>query len=280
MEPIIEIPEIGEDSSDESEEFDIEEDELFLKRLRRISKIFVVSYIGYLVFINVISPYIILKTEKTCFVKTNDLKNTYLFVQYQIGIIFLTIVEFIMRLIINQGKDLLHIWYSSRTYFESILVTFKIIFIYHYSVYVINHWDNCDILIQIQQVSKLIVLSIDIIYKLFFKRTVDHDIEDDLDMDDAIEPIEHIESPNSRRRTIVPNYSFHRIYLGKECVVCLEQYDYNADDVIALACGHVFHIHCVAEQEDCPICRIHMPLEDIVDSGKLDDIIGRDNDIV
>jgi hypothetical protein len=279
---IIDISELREDHDESSYESSVPDPELtetiemsleetsnqlFLKKLRYafgiMSKLFILFYIGYLVFINYVVPLIILKGSKTCSV--HPLNSRYISTEqrFEAWIMFLATIEVIMRAIINQGQDLVHIWYSSHTYFEHILFVFKIILTYHYSVYVINHWDHCDIFIQIQQVSKLSILSMDLLYKLLFKKKSIPNTEDlGVLGQDMLEPVEPTEEPP--RRTVIPNYSFHRIYLGKECVVCLEAYDYNSDDVIALACGHVFHIQCVAEQEDCPVCRLHMPLEEII----------------
>ena len=48
-----------------------------------------------------------------------------------------------------------------------------------------------------------------------------------------------------------------RLFTGKTCTICLEEFDLDRDTLVSLPCGHVLHKECKDEirNNSCPVCR-------------------------
>ncbi len=58
-----------------------------------------------------------------------------------------------------------------------------------------------------------------------------------------------------RSQMIHPPPNNRRLFVGKTCAICLDDFDLDNDVITALTCGHVFHEDCSSRTNICAICR-------------------------
>ena len=67
--------------------------------------------------------------------------------------------------------------------------------------------------------------------------------------------------PEPPKRVVMKHYLVSQAECreGRECAICLSNFEYHEQGVISLKCGHLFHESCVRqwfqEHHTCPICR-------------------------
>ena len=48
-----------------------------------------------------------------------------------------------------------------------------------------------------------------------------------------------------------------KLFTGKSCTICLEEFNLDSDTLVSLPCGHILHSDCKNEirNKSCPVCR-------------------------
>lgn len=102
------------------------------------------------------------------------------------------------------------------------------------------------------------------IYKSYFGRSIIHEIgeENELEFEYDKDNHRYIRSKNKKliekSLEIIKNEGKSTdLYTGKTCTICLEDFDLDNDKLVALKCGHVYHVDCISELREkvCPLCK-------------------------
>ena len=103
------------------------------------------------------------------------------------------------------------------------------------------------------------------IYKSYFGRNILHELSENSEFNFDYDKDTHKYTKSKNKKLIEEslkilkkNNTSMELYTGKTCSICLEDFDLEKDNLVALKCGHVFHEACKNEfsgTKKCPICR-------------------------